>query len=246
MKPLAGRVALVTGASGGIGQSLATALAHAGATVAIHYGRHGEAARYTLKAVEAQGSHGILVSANLEQEGAVQAMVETVLAHYRRLDILVNNAGITRDGLLIHLTQEFWDEVLNTNLRGAFYCAKYALRPMIRQKSGTVINISSISGVLGNAGQANYAAAKAGLIGLTHTIAQEYAAKGITANAVVPGIIDTAMTRAVRPQVVNDKLQAILLRRAGTPDEVSQAVVLLAQNAYINGAVLRIDGGIRF
>ncbi|AEJ40367.1 hypothetical protein TPY_2199 [Sulfobacillus acidophilus TPY] len=246
MKPLTGRVALVTGASGGLGQPIAAALAQAGAAVAIHYGHHVDGARQALAAIEAQGGQGMVVSANIQHETAVRSMVDQVVARYQRLDILVNNAGITRDGLLIQMAQDAWDEVINTNLRGAFYCAKYALRAMLRQKSGTVINVSSISGLLGNAGQANYAAAKAGLIGLTLAIAQEYAARGITANAVVPGIIDTPMSRAVTSRVVDRKLEAILLRRPGTPDEVAQAIVLLAQNPYINGTVLRVDGGIRF
>jgi 3-oxoacyl-[acyl-carrier protein] reductase len=246
MKPVAGRVALVTGASGGIGQRIAVALAQAGAAVAIHYLDHVEGARQALMAVEAHGGKGLLVSANIQEEGAVRSMVDHVVAQYQRLDILVNNAGTTRDGLLIQMAQDAWDEVINTNLRGAFYCAKYALRAMLRQRTGTVINVSSTSGLLGNAGQANYAAAKAGLFGLTFAIAQEYATKGITANAVVPGIIDTPMTRAVASRVVDRKLNAILLRRPGTPDEVAQAIVLFAQNPYINGTVLRVDGGIRF
>lgn len=243
-----GKVALITGASRGIGQAMALAFAQAGAHVAINYSHTTPDAQETLHMIQRQGGTAYMIQANVANEQEVQHMVADVIARWGRLDVLVNNAGITRDNLLIRMALEEWEDVMATNLRGPFLCTKYALRPMMRQKSGRIINIASISGILGNSGQANYAASKAGLIGLTKAIAQEYAAKGITANAIAPGLVDTPMSHEVRSDVARQKLAMVLLGRTASPAEIAQSAVYLASDGaqYINGAVLRIDGGIRF
>jgi 3-oxoacyl-[acyl-carrier protein] reductase len=240
---LEGRVALVTGASRGIGRATALALAGCGAVVVC--GAREDHARGTADAIAAAGGRGEAVSLDVTDGGSIDAAVSGALARHGRLDILVNNAGITRDQLALRLKRADWDAVVETNLSGAFACAQAALRPMIKQRAGRIINITSVVGQSGNAGQANYAAAKAGLIGLTKSLALEVASRQITVNAVAPGLIDTDMTRALAAGAHDEWAARIPLKRLGTPDEVAHAVVFLASDeaAYITGHVLAVNGG---
>jgi 3-oxoacyl-[acyl-carrier protein] reductase len=241
---LHGQAALVTGASRGIGREIAVALAEQGAQVAVVDIRE-DLLSETVRAIESKGAKALALKADVaafaDVEGAVGRTVET----FGHLDILVNNAGITRDGLLMRMKDEDWDAVLRVNLKGIFNGIKAASRPMLRQKGGRIVNIASVSGLRGNAGQANYAAAKAGVIGLTKTAAQEFASRGITVNAVAPGYIDTAMTAALPDEVKQKNLAAIPLGRFGTPRDIADAVAFLAGPGagYITGQVLVVDGG---
>jgi 3-oxoacyl-[acyl-carrier protein] reductase len=238
---LADRVALVTGAAQGIGLSIARQLAACGAIVVL-----GDVdAAKTQAAAKSVGGRALGVGMNVTRGAEVSAAIERVMAEFGRLDILVNNAGITRDGLLIRMKEEDWDRVLDVNLKGTFHCTKAALGVMVKQRRGRVISIASIVGVMGNAGQANYAASKAAIIGLTKSIAREYANRGITANAVAPGFIKTAMTDQL-PEDVQTKLrEQIPLGRLGAPDDIAQAVAFLASDAaaYVTGQVLHVNGG---
>lgn len=239
-----GKVALVTGASRGIGRSISLALAAEGAKIV--------AADVDLAATEAmvaelkqQGAEAVAVQGNVTLSEDAEKMVEAAVAAFGRLDILVNNAGITRDGLLIRMKEEEWDAVLSVNLKGAFLCTRAASKVMTKQRYGRVINIASVVGQMGNAGQANYCASKAGLIGLTKSNARELAKRNITVNAVAPGFIATAMTDAL-PEKVRDELTAqIPLERLGSPDDIANAVVFLAseKSGYVTGQVLAVNGG---
>ncbi len=241
---LNGKTALVTGAAQGIGRDIALALASDGANVAI-CDVNIEAAQKTAADIEAKGRKSLALKANVAVAAEVTAMVDQVVAELGRIDILVNNAGITRDGLILRMKEEDWDLVLGINLKGAFNCAKAALKHMTKQRGGTIINIASIVGAMGNAGQANYVASKAGLIGLTKTIAREYANRGITANAVAPGFIDTAMTKALSENVRAELAKQIPLGKLGTPEDVANAVRFLASPwaSYISGQVVHVNGG---
>jgi len=242
---LTGRTALVTGASRGIGRAIALALAEAGADVAVNFAGSEAAAMETAKAIEALGRRAILVQANVGKAAECEAMVQRTLDAFGKLDILVNNAGITRDNLIMRMKEEDFDEVIETNLKGVFNGIKAVTRPMMKQRSGRIINISSVVGVLGNAGQANYVAAKAGVIGLTKTASRELASRGITVNAVAPGYIETDMT-AKLPKEVQDAIMAqIPLGRMGKPEDVAAVVVYLASDAaaYMTGQTLHVDGG---
>ena len=242
---LTGRTALVTGASRGIGRAIALALAEAGADVAVNFAGSEAAAMETAKAIEALGRRAILVQANVGKATECEAMVQRTLDAFGKLDILVNNAGITRDNLIMRMKEEDFDEVIETNLKGVFNGIKAVTRPMMKQRSGRIINISSVVGVLGNAGQANYVAAKAGVIGLTKTASRELASRGITVNAVAPGYIETDMT-AKLPKEVQDAIMAqIPLGRMGKPEDVAAVVVYLASDAaaYMTGQTLHVDGG---
>src|SRR5512143_1832887 len=241
---LTGKIALVTGAAQGIGRDIALGLAADGADVAI-CDVNLEAAQQTAGEIEAKGRKSLAVKANVASSAAVTAMLDQVVSEFSRIDILVNNAGITRDGLILRMKDEDWDLVLSINLKGAFLCTKAALKFMSKQRGGTVINIASIVGAMGNAGQANYVASKAGLIGLTKTIAREYANRGITANAVAPGFIETAMTQALSENVRQDLAKQIPMGKLGTPEDVANAVRFLASPwaSYITGQVIHVNGG---
>lgn len=242
---LENRAALVTGASRGIGRAIALALARQGARVAVNYTRQAEAARRVVEEIEALGGEAFPVQADVRDAAAVDTMVEKVGNRYGRLDILVNNAGIIRDGLLVRMKEEDWQEVLDTNLKGVFYCTRAAARLMIRQHRGRIINLASVVGLMGNAGQANYASAKAGIIGFTRAVARELAPRGITVNAVAPGFIETDMTAGLSPRAKERLLEAIPMGRLGRPEEVAGVVVFLASEAanYITGQTIAVDGG---
>ncbi len=241
---LSGKIALVTGAAQGIGREIALALAEDGADVAI-CDVNLDAAQKTAADIGAKGRRSLAVKANVAASAEATAMIDQVVEKLGRLEILVNNAGITRDGLILRMKEEDWDLVLDINLKGAFICAKAALKHMTKQRSGTIINIASIVGAMGNAGQANYVASKAGLIGLTKTIAREYANRGITANAVAPGFIETAMTQALSENVRQELAKQIPMGKLGTPEDVANAVRFLAspRASYISGQVLHVNGG---
>jgi 3-oxoacyl-[acyl-carrier protein] reductase len=243
MIDLSGRVALVTGASRGIGRAIALRLAGQGAIVIA--GARGTHAAGVVAEIEAAGGQGSAVALDVTDAASIEAAVAGTLASRGRIDVLVNNAGITRDQLLLRMKRADWDAVLDTNLTGAFACAQAVLKPMIRQRSGRIVNISSVVGQTGNAGQANYAASKAGLIGFAQALAREVASRGITVNVVAPGYIDTEMTRAVSDEGRAQWAAAIPLGRLGTPDDVAAAVCFLASDeaSYITGQVLAVNGG---
>jgi 3-oxoacyl-[acyl-carrier protein] reductase len=242
---LTNQVALVTGASRGIGRAIALKLAEAGAHVVVNYAGSEAAAAETAAKIREMGREALVIRANIASTDEVNEMFKQALDHFGRLDILVNNAGITRDNLLMRMKEEEWDEVINTNLKGVFTCIKAATRPMMKQRSGRIINIASVVGFLGNAGQANYVAAKAGVIGLTKTSARELASRGITVNAVAPGFIDTDMTAKLPEDLREAMLRQIPLGRLGQSEEVAAAVLFLASDAasYMTGQTLHIDGG---
>ncbi len=241
---LSGKTALVTGAAQGIGRDIALGLAADGADLAI-CDVNLEAAQKTAADIQAKGRKTMALKANVASSADVTAMIDQVAEKFGKIDILVNNAGITRDGLIIRMKEEDWDLVLSINLKGAFNCTKAVLKYMTKQRTGTIINIASIVGAMGNAGQANYVASKAGLIGLTKTIAREYANRNITANAVAPGFIDTAMTQALSENVRAELTKQIPIGRLGTSEDVANAVRFLASPsaAYITGQVIHVNGG---
>lgn len=242
---LTGKAALVTGASRGIGRAIAIALAEAGADVAVNYAGSEAAAAETAKAIEALGRKAILVQAHVGKSAEFEAMVQKTLETFGKLDILVNNAGITRDNLIMRMKEEDFDDVIETNLKGVFNGIKAVTRQMMKQRSGRIINISSVVGVLGNPGQANYVASKAGVIGLTKSAARELASRGITVNAVAPGYIETDMTDKLPAEVRDGILGQVPLGRMGKPEDVANAVVYLASEAasYMTGQTLHVDGG---
>lgn len=241
---LTGKTAIVTGASRGIGAAIARKLCEAGANVAL-CSRSAEAVAAIADALNSEGYTAISTAADISQKSDVEALIKAVQERFSQIDILVNNAGITRDTLLMRLKDEDWHAVLQTNLTGTMYCTRAVLRPMIRQRSGRIINISSVIGVMGNPGQASYAAAKAGIIGFTKTIAREVGARGITVNAIAPGFITTDMTAQIPEQHQKQLLELIPLRRFGSPEDVADAVCFLASDAarYITGQTLHVDGG---
>ncbi|MBI2461770.1 MAG: 3-oxoacyl-[acyl-carrier-protein] reductase [Candidatus Rokubacteria bacterium] len=242
---LAGRVALVTGATRGIGRAIALTLAEAGASVVVS-GRDPARVAEAASTVEALGVPGLGVAADVASAEDVKRLVGEAQERFGRVDILVNNAGITRDALLVRMKDADWDEVLAVDLRGAFYASRAVARLMMRQRSGRIINIASTAGVMGNAGQANYSAAKAGLLGLTKALARELAHWGILVNAVAPGLIETDMTAALPPEAREGLLAQVPLKRAGTAQEVAEVVRFLASDAagYITGQVIHVNGGL--
>jgi len=243
--------ALVTGGSRGIGRAIAIQLAQDGFQVAINYYNQGDAAKNkeqaeeVLKVIETNGGTGIILGADVSTPEGAASLIEKTLASLGRIDVLVNNAGINKDQLLIRMSDEQWHDVINTNLSSAFYCSKAALKYMMKKKQGRIINISSVVGMAGNAGQAHYAASKAGLLGFTFSIAKEYGPRGITANAVAPGYIESDMTLNLPPEVGAKMVEQIPAGRLGKPEDVAALVAFLASPAaaYINGQVIRVDGG---
>lgn len=242
---LTGKVALVTGASRGIGQATAIELAKAGADVVVNFIGNEAVAQETVEKIEALGRKAIKIKANVGDADDVQAMVDEAIATFGHIDILVNNAGITRDGLLIRMKDSDWDEVLNINLKGVYLVTKAVAKLMVKQRAGRIINMTSVSGVTGNVGQANYAAAKAGVIGFTKTCAKELAARGITVNAVAPGFIETAMTDVLPEKIKEGIAATVPFGRMGQSEEIASVVTFLASDfaSYITGQVLNVDGG---
>ncbi len=243
---LHGKVALVTGGSRGIGREIVLTMARAGAAVVINYQERDDAAEAVLQEVRKSGSKGLLYKADVTQLHECEKMVNATLEHFGRIDILINNAGIRRDNILALMKPEDWEVVMDTNLKGVFNCCKAIVRPLLKQKSGgRIINIASIAGVFGNSGQANYAAAKAGVIAFTKSLAKELGKRGITVNSVAPGFIQTEMTENLPEQLKETALSRIALERFGRPGEVAEAVLFLAESAnYITGSVIMVDGGL--
>lgn len=242
---LEGKTAIVTGGARGIGRAICIALAKSGANVVTCYARSAEACEETIRMVEECGVKGMCVKADVSNLEEITAMVDTVKKEFGTIDILVNNAGITKDNLIMGVSEEDFDAVIDTNLKGAFLFTKALSRTMLKQKGGRIINISSIVGVRGNAGQTNYAASKAGLIGLTKSVAKELGAKGITCNAVAPGFIETDMTASLPDSVKEATLASIPMKRLGQAEDVANLVAFLASDeaAYITGQVICVDGG---
>lgn len=242
---LTGKNAIVTGGSRGIGHAIALAFAEAGANVAIIYAGNTAAAEATKEAVEVKGVKALAIQCDVANEDAVNGMIKTVKDTFGSVDILVNNAGITRDTLLMRMKESDWQAVIDTNLTGAFHCIKGVTKLMMKQRHGSIINISSVVGLTGNAGQANYAAAKAGILGLTKAVAKELASRSIRCNAVAPGYIQTDMTAELPETVIDEMVKTIPLGRVAQPEEVAQAVLFLASDnaSYITGQVLNVDGG---
>ena len=242
---LEGKIALVTGASRGIGRQIAKTLAAKGAFVIVNYNGSAAKAEEVVKEIQAAGGNGQAVQCNVSDFESCKEMLDAVVKEHGRLDILVNNAGITRDNLLMKMSEEDFDAVIQTNLKGVFNCTRHIARQMLKQKSGRIINISSVSGVMGNAGQANYCASKAGVIGLTKSVARELSSRGITCNAVAPGFIDTEMTAQMTDKAKEAVKTQIPLGRVGKVDDIAEVVTFLASEkaSYITGQVISVDGG---
>ncbi|EIT85052.1 3-ketoacyl-(acyl-carrier-protein) reductase [Fictibacillus macauensis ZFHKF-1] len=242
---LNGKTALVTGASRGIGKAIALELAKQGANVAVNYAGSEAKAQEVVEEIRALGQQAIAIQADVANSESVTNMVKAVISEFGSLDILVNNAGITKDNLMMRMKEEEWDSVIDTNLKGVFLCTKAVTRQMMKQRKGRIINISSIVGVSGNPGQANYVAAKAGVIGLTKSTAKELSSRNITVNAVAPGFIATDMTEVLEDQVKEEMLKGIPLARFGEAQEIAALVAFLAGegSGYITGQTIHVDGG---
>ncbi|MFC1928012.1 3-oxoacyl-ACP reductase FabG [Chloroflexota bacterium] len=242
---LSNRVAIVTGSGRGIGQAIALKLAEVGATVVVNDIGEAGLAQGVVEEIRAMNQESLAILADVSSSPDADRLVEETIAAYGRVDILVNNAGITRDQLVLRMSDEDWEKVININLKSVFLCTRAVLRHMIKQRWGRIINIASIVGIVGNAGQANYASAKAGIIGFTRTIAKEVAARGITANAIAPGFIDTKMTQQLKENQQQELIKRIPLGCLGTPRDVAEAVAFFASEEarYVTGQVLNVDGG---
>ena len=242
---LTGKVALVTGAAQGIGKAVALLLARHGADIVVS-DINLEKAEETVREIESIGSKAMAIKVNVASLSDVERMVEAILEKFGKIDILVNNAGITRDKLILRMTEEDWDSVLDVNLKGTFNCTKAVVRHMSKQRSGKIVSIASVVGEMGNAGQVNYSASKAGVIGLTKTIAREFARRGINVNAIAPGYIETPMTEVLTEKVKEELKRLIPMERLGKPEDVAEAVLFLVseQSNYITGQVLKVNGGI--
>jgi len=242
---LLGKVALVTGAAQGIGKAIALLLAEKGADVVVS-DINVEKAQETAREIEEKGRKSMALKVNVADPDEVEKMVEAIIERFSRIDILVNNAGITRDKLLLRMSSEDWDAVLDVNLKGVFNCTKSVIKYMSKQRSGKIVNIASVVGLMGNVGQANYAASKAGVIGFTKTVAREFAQRGININAIAPGYIQTPMTEVLPERVKEELMRLIPMGRLGQPEDVAQAVLFLVSEAsnYVTGQVLNVNGGI--
>ena len=254
---MSAKVALVTGSSRGIGRAIALHLAREGYRVVVNYynnpqesseiiEENQEQARQVLQEIEAAGSTGIVVGADVSDPVMARELVDATIKEYGQIDVLVNNAGINKDQLILRINDEEWDKLINTNLSSAFYCCRAALKQMVRKRYGRIINISSVVGLSGNAGQAHYSASKAGLLGLTFSIAREYGARGITANVIAPGYIQSDMTAGFSPELKEKTLSTIAVGRLGTPEDIAGVVAFLASDAaaYITAQVIKVDGGL--
>ena len=242
---LENKVALVTGAGRGIGRAIAIALAEEGAEVIVNYNGSEERAKEVKQTIEENGGKASIYKCNVSDFEACETMIREIVKEHGHLDILVNNAGITRDNLIMKMSEEDFDAVINANLKGCFNTIKAVSRQMLRQRSGRIINITSVSGILGNAGQANYSASKAGIIGLTRTMARELASRGITVNGIAPGFVDTDMTKVLPEQVREAATAQIPLGRFGQPEDIANMAVYLASEkaSYITGQIISVDGG---
>ncbi|MHB1419017.1 MAG: 3-oxoacyl-[acyl-carrier-protein] reductase [Bacillota bacterium] len=242
---LGGKAAIVTGSSRGIGRSTALALAKEGASVLVNYAGNAAAAEAVAEEIRGMGGEAFTFRADVSKNEDALNLIGAAIERFGKIDILVNNAGITRDNILLRMREEDWDSVLDTNLKSVYNCSKAALKPMIKQRGGRIINISSVVGLTGNAGQANYAAAKAGIIGLTKSLAKELASRGILVNAVAPGFIQTDMTKALGEVAQEVLITKVPLQRIGSPEDVAAVVVFLASPSagYITGQVINVDGG---
>lgn len=245
MKRFENKIVLVTGAGRGIGASIAKRFASEGAEVIVNYSGNDEAAQKTVDEITATGGQAQKYKCSVNDSESVKVMIDEIIKEFGRIDILVNNAGITKDGLMLRMTDEDFDRVIDVNLKGTFNCTKYVSKYMLKQKSGKIINISSVVGLSGNAGQVNYSASKAGIIGITKSAAKELSSRGITVNAVAPGYVDTDMTKVLSDNIRNEILKNIPLQRMGNVEDISNCVVFLASEdaSYITGQVISVDGG---
>jgi 3-oxoacyl-[acyl-carrier protein] reductase len=246
MRELDGRVAVVTGSSRGLGRAIAVKLATMGAKVVVNYRSNKAAAEETLHLIQQAGGEAIVMQADVSSFEQANHLIGGALEHFGRLDILVNNAGTTRDGLLVRMSEEDWDIVINTNLKGTFNCCKAAQRAMLKQRSGRIVNISSIAGVGGNAGQTNYSASKAGVLGFTKALAKEVGSRNITVNAIAPGYIPTELSSTIPAELLAKGMELMPLGHPGTPEDIANAVAFLVSDEanYITGQVLCVDGGL--